>query len=115
MNYYQNNIRHVKGDTFSCGFTIEGLEQEIETAKFTCRDSANDDSNVLFEKTLNNGISQVEYDEENDIRKYAVRVAPEDTKDLQSGTFYYDLEIGVNSDKFTLMKGRFVLEQDSAR
>ena len=78
MNYYQNNIRHVKGDTFSCGFTVEGLEQEIETAKFTCRDSANDDSNVLFEKTLNNGISQVEYDEENDIREYAVRVAPED-------------------------------------
>ena len=115
MNYYNNNIRHVKGDTYSSAFTVENLEQEIETAKFTCRDSANDDSNILFEKTLDNGISQVEYDEENDIRKYAVRVAPEDTKDLQSGTFYYDLEIGVNGDKFTIMKGRFILEQDSAR
>ena len=115
MNYYKNDIRNVKGDTFSCAFTIENLEQSIETAKFTCRDSLNDNSNVLFQKTLNNGISLVETDNEHDIKKYAVRIAPNDTKNLQAGTYYYDLEIGVNSDVFTIMKGRFIIEQDCSR
>jgi hypothetical protein len=115
MNYYKNDIRNVKGDTFSCAFTVENLGQSIETAKFTCRDSLNDTSNILFQKTLNNGITLVETDNENDIKKYAVRVAPTDTQNLQSGTYYYDLEIGVNSDKFTIMKGRFIIEQDCSR
>ena len=115
MNYYKNDIRHIKGDTFSCAFIIENLGQDIETAKFTCRNTLNDNSNVLFQKSLNNGITLVETDAENDIKKYAVRVAPIDTKNLQSGTYYYDLEVGVNGDIFTLMKGRFIIEQDSSR
>ena len=115
MNYYRNDIRNVKGDTFSCGFTVEELGQDLDTAFFTCRESLNDNSELLFVKSLNNGISIVEYDEENDIRKYAVRVSPDDTKDLQSGTYYYDLEVGVNGDIFTIMKGLFVIEQDSSR
>lgn len=115
MNYYKNDIRHIKGDTFSCAFIVDNLDQDIETAKFTCRDSLNDNSNVLFQKTLNDGITLVETDTQNNVKKYAVRVAPDDTKDLQSGTYYYDLEIGVNGDIFTLMKGRFIIEQDSSR
>jgi hypothetical protein len=115
MNYYKNDIRHVKGDTFSCGFTIENLGQDIETAKFTCRDSLNDNSEVLFQKSLNNGISLVETDVQHDIKKYAVRVPPDNTQNLQTGTYYYDLEIGVNNDIFTVMKGRFIIEQDSSR
>ena len=115
MNYYKNNIIHVRGDTFSSGLIVEGLGQDLESAYFTCRDSLNDNSKILFEKSLNNGISLVEYDEENDIRKYAVRVEPSDTKDLQSWTYYYDLQIGVNGDIFTIMKGKFIIEQDSSR
>lgn len=115
MNYYQNNISNCKGDTFSCGLVVEDLGQDLDEVSFTCRDSANDDAEVLFKCSLNDGISLVEYDEEKDIRKYAIRVAPEKTKDLQAGTYYYSEEIKVNSDVFTLMKGRFIIEQDSAR
>ena len=115
MNYYKNDIRHVKGDTYSSALTIENLGQALDNAYFTCRDSLNDNSQALFVKSLSSGITQVEYDEENDIRKYAIRIAPADTEDLQSGTYYYDLEIGVNSDIFTIMKGKFIIEQDSSR
>ena len=115
MNYYRNDIRHVKGDTYSSSLTVENLGQDIDSAYFTCRDSLNDNSNVLFQKSLNNGISLVEYDEENDIRKYAIRVAPEDTKDIQSGTYYYDLQVNVTNDVFTIMKGKFIIEQDCSR
>ena len=115
MNYYRNDIRHVKGDTYSSSLTVENLGQDIDSSYYTCRDSLNDNSNVLFQKSLNNGISLVEYDEENDIRKYAIRVAPEDTKDIQSGTYYYDLQVNVTNDVFTIMKGKFIIEQDCSR
>lgn len=115
MNYYKNDIKHIKGDTYSSGIIIEGLGQQVEGIYFTCRDSLNDSSEVLFEKSLNNGISQVEYDEENDIRKYAVRIASADTENLQAGTYYYDLETRVNNDVFTIMKGKFIIEQDCSR
>ena len=115
MNYYKNDIRHVKGDTFSSGLKVEGLGQDLDTAYFTCRENPNDNSEALFVKSLSNGITQVGYDETNDIREYAIRIAPEDTKDLQSGTYYYDLEIGINNDIFTIMKGKFIIEQDSSR
>lgn len=113
MNYYKNDIRHVKGDTFSCALTVENLGQELDTAYFTCRDSLNDDSEALFVKSLDEGISIVETGE--NTYKYAIRIAPDDTKDLQSGTYYYDLEVGVNGDIFTIMKGKFIIEQDSSR
>ena len=115
MNYYANNIRHVKGDTFSCAVTIENLGQDLDSVYFTCRDSLNDDAEILFEKALGDGITLVDYDQENDIRKYAVRIAPEDTKNVQSGSYFYDLQVGVNYDIFTIMKGKFLLEQESAK
>ena len=115
MNYYKNNIRHVKGDTFSHPIFVEGLKQDIESIYFTCRDGLNDDSEILFEKSLNNGITFMYYDEEKDIRTYVVRISPSDTKDLQAGTYFYDEQVEVNSDVFTIMKGRFILEQDATR
>ena len=115
MNYYRNDIKHNKGDTYSSGLVIEGLGQTVDTIYFTCRENLNDNAEVLFQSGLNDGISQVEYDAENDIRKYAVRVSPNKTKNLQSGTYYYDLEVSVNGDVFTIMKGKFILEQDATR
>lgn len=115
MNYYKNNIRTIKGDTFTNAIVIEGLGQVPESIYFTCRDSLNDDSNILFEKSLNNGITQVSYDEAKDIRTYIVRLAPNDTRNLQAGTYYYDEQIAVNGDVITIMKGRLILEQDVTR
>lgn len=115
MNYYNNNIRHVKGDTFNCAMVIEGLDQALDSVYFTCRDGQNDDSEVLFEAGLGDGISIVEYDQETDTRKYAIRVAPAKTKNLQAGTYFYDLQVAINSDIFTIMRGQFIVEQDSTR
>lgn len=115
MNYYSNNIRHVKGDTYSSALEIDDLGQDLDGAYFTCRDSLNDDSNVLFQKSLGDGITLVEYDEHKDIRKYAIRVAPADTKDIQAGSYFYDLQVDINNDVFTIMKGKFIIEQDCSR
>lgn len=112
MNYYKNNIRHIKGDTFTNAIVIEGLGQEPESIYFTCRDSLNDNGAILFEKSFNNGITQIDYDAEKDIRTYMVRLAPNDTRNLQAGTYFYDEQIAVNGDVITIMKGKLILEQD---
>lgn len=115
MNYYKNDIRHIRGDTFSHPIIVEGLHQDLDSIYFTCRNGSNDSSEILFEKSLNNGITYLYYDEETDTRTYVVRLAPNDTKDIQEGTYFYDEQVSVNGDVFTIMKGRFIIQQDISR
>lgn len=115
MNYYKNDIRHVRGDTLCHNMFVTGLGQDVDSVYFTCRDSLNDDSEVLIEKSLNAGITYMYYDEETDTRTYVVRISPQDTKDLQAGTYYYDEQVSVNGDVFTYMRGKFIIENDATR
>lgn len=99
------NIVMVRGDTLSFGVEFYGLSQDLDSAFFTCKSNRTDAANV-FQKYLGNGISKIDYGQ------YVVRVAPEDTKDIDAGKYYYDLEISVNNDVFTIMKGVLEIEQD---
>lgn len=97
-------IRMPRGDTLSFGLEFEGLDQDLDTAYFTCRKSFTEAA--VFQKSIGHGITKQE------TGKYVVRVAPEDTKDLEAGKYYYDLEISANGDVFTILKGVLELEQD---
>ena len=76
---------------------------EDEDAVFTCKLSEEDGVWIDSEDTVH------------DILTYGVRVAPAKTEDLNTGRYFYDLEIDVNNDVFTLMKGRLLLEYDVTR
>lgn len=102
----ENYITMVRGDTLSFGLYIDGLEgQDLDSAYLTCKSNRSDDVNI-FQKALGAGISK--YDD----GKYIVRVAPEDTKSVEAGKYFYDLEIGLNSDKFTVLHGVLEICQD---
>lgn len=101
------NLSMVRGDTFSFVFEAGGVDH-LDTAFFSCKINA-DDEQYLFQKSLNDGIT----DRGNG--QYSVRVAPNVTKDLEVGSYYYDLEIGKNGDIYTIMKGRLKIEQDITR
>lgn len=96
-----------RGDTLSFGIEIEGLDQDLETAFLTCKKNHNEAP--LFKKTLGDGITKQE------TGKYVVRVAPEDTENLEPGKYFYDLEIGANGDIFTILKGVLEIERDVTR
>lgn len=97
-----------RGDTMSFGMIIEGMgDQELETAYLTCRKNHTDPP--VFQKSLGDGISLLEKGQ------YVVRVAPEDTKDLEPGKYFYDLEIGLNGDIFTVLNGVLELARDVTR
>lgn len=101
----KQNITFVRGDTFSFGVEIDGLEQDLDTAFFTCKQNYTDEENA-FQKSLGNGITKLADG------KYIVRVAPEDTASLKAGKYFYDFQISVNTDVFTVLYGVLELEQD---
>ena len=105
-NVVDYNLTMIRGDTLSFGIEFEGLDQELETAYFTCKRSY-DDTTPLFEKSIGAGIHHLEDN------YYGVRIAPEDTANLEAGKYYYDLEISVNGDVFTVMRGYLELKPDA--
>lgn len=91
-------ITMVKGDTLSFGMLFEDLEQDLDSAFFSCK-TGYEAATYIFQKTLGDGITKT------DTGKYVVRVAPADTVNVEPGNYYYDLQVGVNGDKFTIMRG----------
>lgn len=109
-NAIKRDISMVKGDTMSFGFQIQGLgDQRPDEIHFTCKQDL-EDENYVFERTLDNGVSFRGYDQETDTLTYGVRVPPAATADIQEGLYYYDLQLDINGDILTLMKGRLTIE-----
>lgn len=103
-------ITMIRGDTLSFGFELmdengEPFEQELDTVHFSCKHNKKDYANV-FQKTLDNGVTSAGQGQ------YIVRVAPEDTAHVEAGKYYYDLQLGVNGDIFTVLHGVLEIEQD---
>ena len=106
------NITMVRGDTLAFGVQLDGLTQQLDSAFFSCKIDP-EEIEYVFQKSLRNGIELVEIGE--DAIYYRFRVAPEDTYDLNEGKYYYDAQIGVNGDIFTILKGVLVIQDDITR
>lgn len=102
------NLDMIRGDTLAFAVEIEGLDQDLESAYFSCKNSANDET-YIFQKSLEDGITKV------GTGTYRVRVAPEDTVNLEAKTYRYDLQIGLNGDIATVLKGTLKIVEDITR
>lgn len=101
------NISMVRGDTLSFNaevFDEDGNAVTVDSAHFTCKKRAEGDENV-FHKALGAGISQSD-------GLLTVRVAPEDTQEVDAGQYFYDFQIGIDDDIYTLMIGVLSIVQD---
>lgn len=100
----KTNLEMIKGDTLSFAVEIEFDEdtQKLEKAFFTCTKNL-DDGDVVFQKALEDGISFRK--QERSKMYYVVRIAPEDTKDIEAGHYFYDMQIEINGDVFTILTG----------
>ena len=116
-NVLKKDITMVRGDTMAFGFQLEGLDGSTpDDIVFSCNNNP-ENENTIFTCSLSDedGVWIDSEDTEHDILTYGVRVAPAKTKDLDTGRYFYDLQISVNNDTFTLMKGRLLLEYDVTR
>lgn len=113
-NAIHRDISMVKGDTLTFGFQVAGLGgQRPDEIHFACKQDLEDDV-FVFDRTLDNGVSFRSYDSGTDTLTYGVRVPPEATEDIQEGLYYYDLQLELNGDVLTIMKGRLSIEWDIA-
>ena len=111
-NALKRDISMVRGDTMSFGFQVQGLEgQRPDKLFFTCKDAIEDEE-ALFICSSDTTIDFVDYDEENDVLTYTVRIPPAKTAALELGRYFYDLKFLLNNDVITLMIGRLSIEYE---
>lgn len=102
------NLEMTRGDTKALSVEIVGFNGDLQTAFLSCRVNQDDESYV-FQKSLGNGITKI------GTGKYSVKIAPADTNNLELGTYYYDLEIGMGGDIHTIAKGKLEITYDVTR
>ena len=110
----KKNIQMIRGDTlaFAVKITFDEAPQALDTAYFTCKRNYSDNT-PIFQKKLENGIYLA--DTTDDAVYYTVRVAPIDTKSVEAGQYYYDMQIGVNGDIYTILDGVIEIGWDVTR
>ena len=106
------------GDTYTRDFTISGYSSEINEIYFTVKKDEND-KRYYLQKTLNNGITLV--DEDDDSKTYNLLLNATDTDNLKPDiNYYFDVKIitpvtsGEQIEK-TVIAGTMKLKNHSTR
>ena len=113
LNTIYQDIDIVRGDSLTFNFELNGLQGETPDFTFTCKDHYN--GTVVFTATNNSGISLENYNATSDTATFSVWIDPNKTKNLELTRYYYDLEMRLDDDVITLMRGRFTLLYDVTR
>jgi hypothetical protein len=83
------NFNFIKGDTYTRGITIEGLEVPIEQMYFTVKENSSD-RNYVLQKKLEQGIT-IDPDNPN---RYILLIQADDTNNLKTKYNYvFDVQI----------------------
>lgn len=101
----KKNLNMIRGDTLAFMFEVEGLTESLNSCYFSCKKNLSDNE-YIFQKKLDEGITPVEGN------KYKVRIAPNDTHDIEVGNYLYDLQIGIGEDIYTIMSGQLNIEKE---
>lgn len=107
----EKDIKVTRGDTFGFNFDIkdgEGLEPTLDAVYFSVKETPEDDD-YTFQKTLTNGITRLTGG------GYYVRIDPSDTQDLDKDKYYYDLQVNIDDDVYTPLKGKLDIRWDITR
>lgn len=106
------NIDMIRGDTLTVQFEIESntvldLEDNNYKITFSLKQSATSTDYVFQkDKTAVTQISQ---------NNFKIRIAPEDTVNLVPGFYFYDLQLEIYDDVFTIAIGKLYLKADITR
>lgn len=107
-----DNLKMVRGDTFSFTIEIDGLTTDLTDAYFSCKKNK-DDENYVFQKSLGAGIEKT--NETDTSKSYKVTVASSDTEEIDEGNYYYDLQIEADGEVFTPLLGVLNIVADITR
>lgn len=108
------NMAWMRGDTAHIGIRIINITPDELTFSVK-RYKA--DRQYVIQKTLGNGIEPTvpKQGDPAGALRYIVTIDPEDTEELASGGYYYDLEAIINGDVLTLLIGEVTIAPDVTR
>ena len=103
----------IKGDTYERNIIIEKYTSEISQKFFSVKSKATD-KRVILQKSLDNGITLMDTD--NDKRTYQIFIESTDTDNMKTGDYFFDVEIITPTKtipiKRTIVKGTFRLNTE---
>lgn len=103
------NIDMIRGDTVNIQFEIESdtvldLSSNDFQITFSLKQAATDTEYVFQKhKTAVTQISE---------NNFVLRIAPDDTEELIPGYYFYDLQLGIGDDIYTIALGMFQIIRD---
>lgn len=113
-NVLKKDINIVKGDSLSFGFILTGIDgATVSEVSFTCKETPDSREPLFVSNFENKGCWKDAFT--TDTLQCGVRIKPEYTDSLPAGRYFYDLEVRINEDVFTFMKGRLNVEYDVTR
>ena len=80
----------IKGDTYERNIIIEKYTSEISQMFFSVK-SKETDKRVILQKSLDNGITLMDIDD--DKRTYQIFIDSTDTDNMKTGDYFFDVEI----------------------
>lgn len=109
----ETEFNFIRGTTYSRNFVLTDYEANIDEMYFTVKESESDRLAVL-QKTLGNGITQLETEDEN-TKAYNLLIDSDDTENLKTNKpYYFDVKIVTNGEneiiKKAIIKGTMILE-----
>lgn len=108
----KRNIKATRGDSIGFYFQVANLDTALTSASFGVKNNPDDGKNdYVFQNTIANG----QIRRMSDGITYYVKVEGTQTEDLEASEYYYDLEIQIGVDTYTILKGKLVLGWDITR
>lgn len=104
------SLTMVRGDSMSFNLVLDGVET-LDSAFFSVKKSL-EATEYILQKSIGDGITKQEGVGDQGDGLYCVRIAPEDTENIEAGNYYYDCQISVDGDVFTVLRGILKIEQD---
>jgi len=99
----ETEFNFVRGTTYSRNFNLTDYDANIDEMYFTVKESEKDRLPVI-KKTLGNGITQLETEEEN-TKSYNLLINSDDTENLQvDKPYYFDVKIVTYGENTTIKK-----------
>lgn len=105
-------ISFIRGDSCPLKFKILDVEEnsvpktELSSLYLTCRKSNNKNSEILFQKKID------DFDYENESKYYLINIEPTDTQELPYDTYNFDIQATFSDGEVQTLKGEFTLTDE---
>ena len=109
------NIEIRRGEQFPIEMKLLDEDGEVITPSqlteitMTCRKLPDKESPILFQKTLTGENPQITFDDNDNV--YIISLLEEDTKDLEYGTYGYDIKIEID-DVIEKQVGQLIVREE---